>query len=586
MESVEAHLRMRRAIYASLRNSPDSHDLRWVEEQVYGRFLQEGGLPSRYEQNYKLFGSWNRIGNPVGPQSVWRQTLGDAGTESSLEAAFQWLLAGGRYLVRTRIGRDAREAEGIMLRPDAIEARVATGFARCSICGRVEANGIAGTRCARARCAGSLAAYDGPISEGNLYAQLTASDYTPPLDPAEHSAAVREDDRLAAEHGFKQVPPRPNVLVCTPTLELGVNIGDLEGVAMRNVPPSPANYAQRAGRTGRETRTGVIAGFARSTPHDGYFFDHPDAPPRFNLANLAAIARHVGSLVLEQAQLDYPADLESYLGEGGNLVEVEVNELIARIRMAVPEGRVRAAEIFRDVVGVTPEWLAAVTDGQIVYARGRRWSVKGLALNRPGASGTGCGPERFAFTECPSCKLAQASNNTCRRCNAELAGPGQTAIDAAAFQSWQVEMEPESEEERSQGVYDVRPHPNAMSAAPHDVWASGGWNCASRSPSGGSTTVRARRITMVMQARRTGRRRDSGYVLPCGVIVRPVPQPEAPRRGRRPSRDPRSALDPHAQRCNGQPQVFTLGHSSSRLRMARDVSSPAPTSPIRNRAGC
>jgi very-short-patch-repair endonuclease len=798
MEGVEAHLRMRRAIYASLRNSPDAHDLRWVEEQVYGRFLQEGvltstrsrdererrrrrldgallhefviapnvrqslerlglvemrysalneelegadftgivdefgldpqparlaikrlldlfrirravahdvlrrrlgardevaqayeivpgrevgipvaflepGLPSRYEQNYKLFGSWNRTGNPAGPQSVWRQTLGDAGTESSLEAAFQWLLAGERYLVRTRIGRDAREAEGIMLRLDAIEARVATSFTRCSICGRIEANGIAGTRCARARCAGALATYAGPIVEGNLYAQLTASDYTPPLNPAEHSAAVREDDRLAAEDGFKQVPPRPNVLVCTPTLELGVNIGDLEGVAMRNVPPSPANYAQRAGRTGRETRTGIIAGFARSTPHDGYFFDHPDEviagaipPPRFNLANLAALARHVGSLVLEQAQLDYPSNLESYLGEGGNILEAAVNELTVRIRAAVPDARMRAAEIFRDVEGVTPEWLAAVTErfpeavrgaieqrgaliaeaarrmtelgsrvglnrteestetsyrnlakklrsdyryaylptvlaeagllpgyafpgdpgslslaldpdvvfagrlqaqrefcpGQIVYARGRRWNVKGLALNRPGASGTGRGPERFAFTECPSCKLAQGSNNTCRRCNAELAGPGQTAIDAAAFQAWQEEVEPESEEERSQGAYDVRPHPQRDVGC--TAWRLGEWRLELR---------RQESIWWINHGpfpadndgdpgAASGPAQGFRLCPTCGELVRPVPQPDAPRRGRRPTRDPRVALDPHAQRCNGQPQVFTLGHQS------------------------
>jgi hypothetical protein len=94
--------------------------------------------------------------------------------------------------VRARIGRDAREAEGIMLRPDAIEVRVATSFVRCSVCGRVEANGIAGTRCARARCVGSMVPYGGPVIEGNLYAQLTASDYTPPLNPAEHSAAVKE----------------------------------------------------------------------------------------------------------------------------------------------------------------------------------------------------------------------------------------------------------------------------------------------------------------------------------------------------------------------------------------------------------
>ncbi len=419
------------------------------------------------------------------------------------------------------------------------------------------------------------------------------------------------------------------------------------------------------------TRTGIIAGFARSTPHDGYFFDHPDEviagaipPPRFNLANLAAVARHVGSLVLEQAQLDYPSNLASFLAENGNTIEASVNDLIARIRAAVPGTMQRAAEIFRDVEGVNADWLQNVTEsfpagvrsaieqrgaliaeaarhmselgrrvglnraeegaessyrnlarklrsdykyaylptvlaeagllpgyafpgdpgslslaldpdvvfagrlqaqrefcpGQIVYARGHRWSVKGLALHRPGASGTGRGPERFAFTECPSCKLAQASGNNCRRCNGELAGADQTALDAAAFQSWPEEVEPESEEERSQGVYDVRPHPQRDVAC--TAWTLGEWRLELR---------RQESIWWINHGPFSADNDGDGVAVngpaqgfrlcpTCGELVRPLPQPQAPRRGRRPARDPRAALDPHAQRCNGQPQVFTLGH--------------------------
>ena len=51
-----------------------------------------------------------------------------------------------------------------------------------------------------------------------------------------------DDKREEYERGFMEgVPPNPNLLACTPTLEMGVNIGDLEAVAMRNIPPSPAN---------------------------------------------------------------------------------------------------------------------------------------------------------------------------------------------------------------------------------------------------------------------------------------------------------------------------------------------------------
>jgi ATP-dependent helicase YprA (DUF1998 family) len=161
----------------------------------------------------------------------------------------------------------------------------------------------------------------GPIIEENLNALMAVQDYAPPLYAAEHLAAVTEEDREDVENGFmNRNPPRPNLLACTPTLEMGVNIGELEAVAMRNIPPSPANYAQRSGRTGRVSRMGIVAGFSRNTPHDGYFFDHPGEiisgaipPPRFNLDNLEAIARHVRSLSLEHAELDIPHNLATDL---------------------------------------------------------------------------------------------------------------------------------------------------------------------------------------------------------------------------------------------------------------------------------
>jgi hypothetical protein len=75
------------------------------------------------------------------------------------------------------------------------------------------------------------------IADGNLNATLITSEYSPALKPAEHSAAVSDDIRAEVERGFQENPPAYNVPDCTPTLELGVNIGDLEAVSMRNVPP-------------------------------------------------------------------------------------------------------------------------------------------------------------------------------------------------------------------------------------------------------------------------------------------------------------------------------------------------------------
>ena len=69
------------------------------------------------------------------------------------------------------------------------------------------------------------------------------------LEAREHTAQVAADDRETREERFRQgtLP----VLYCSPTMELGVDISDLSSVNMRNVPPTPANYAQRSGRAGR-----------------------------------------------------------------------------------------------------------------------------------------------------------------------------------------------------------------------------------------------------------------------------------------------------------------------------------------------
>jgi len=640
----------------------------------------EPGRPSDTKGTYKLFSSWNQTGTSAGPQGIWRQTQENQATESSLEAVLAWMLDGGRFLVRARIGKEAKEVEGLVLRHDAIEARVATSFTRCGVCGRVEANERPGLGCARPRCTGKMQSWVGPVNDGNLNAKLIVASTAPALVPGEHSAAVPEEERLEVEAGFKEMPPRPNVLVCTPTLELGVNIGDLEGVAMRNIPPNPANYAQRAGRTGRETRTGVIAGFARNTPHDGYFFDHPDEvisgaipPPRFNLENLSAIERHVNSLVLEEAALDYASNLEPLLTDKGELIERNVNDLCDRLSSAAPAAKERAIEIFSGLAGVTQAWLGKVVctfpekvrgalaqrgaligdavrrmselgtrvglnrseeitessyrrlaqklredhkyaylpsvlaeagllpgyafpgdpgslslalnpdvifagrlqaqrefcPGQIVYARGNRWSVKGLALHRPGSLGTGRGPEKFAFVECAVCGLAQSSANSCRRCSAELSGSNQEAWDAAAFQAWLDEVAPDSEEERQQGAYDLRPHPQRDVTAVS--WAVGDWRLERRL---GETIwwVNHGPFPQGEAGESTGRAEGFRMCPNCGELVKPLPPADAeePKRGRRQVRDPRANQDPHAQRCTGEPRSVALGHQSKAdtLRLA------------------
>jgi hypothetical protein len=93
----------------------------------------EPGKSSDTKSTYKLFSSWNRTGAPAGTQSIWRQTLDLQASEASFEAVLEWMLDEGRFLVRARIGKEAREAEGIVLRHDVIEACRASSYTRCPI---------------------------------------------------------------------------------------------------------------------------------------------------------------------------------------------------------------------------------------------------------------------------------------------------------------------------------------------------------------------------------------------------------------------------------------------------------------------
>jgi ATP-dependent helicase YprA (DUF1998 family)/very-short-patch-repair endonuclease len=169
------------------------------------------------------------------------------------------------------------------------------------------------------------------------------------LEAREHTAQVPYEERQERERRFRKA--ELPVLYCSPTMELGVDISQLNAVNLRNVPPSPANYAQRSGRAGRSGQPALVFTYCTTgSPHDQYFFRRPQkmvsgavTAPRLDLANEDLVRAHIHSVWLAEAGLGLGGSLKELLDLSGEAPSLAVNpSVLTHLRSA--EARIRAAE--------------------------------------------------------------------------------------------------------------------------------------------------------------------------------------------------------------------------------------------------
>ena len=174
----------------------------------------------------------------------------------------------------------------------------------------------------------------------------------------EHTAQLNKNKARDYQRLFKE--QKIDALSCSTTFEMGVNIGTLNSVFMRNVPPTPANYVQRAGRAGRgEDASAFAVTYCREASHDSTYFDDPlkmingkiDVP-KIKIDNKSIVIRHIYATAFNffwRKKGNYPSKLSQFVNdyeEFKNYLESKPDDLRSFLLKIVPESLLNTKDGF------------------------------------------------------------------------------------------------------------------------------------------------------------------------------------------------------------------------------------------------
>jgi ATP-dependent helicase YprA (DUF1998 family) len=250
---------------------------------------------------------------------------------------------------------------------------------QCDICRRTAPFSVRGV-CPAIGCEGTLEEFfPSEDQDRDHYRTLYRSMNAVPLSAKEHTAQWVNTEAAAIQHQF--VRGDINTLSCSTTFELGVDVGDLQAVMLRNMPPSTANYLQRAGRAGRRSgAAALVTTYAMRRSHDLTRFNEPEVmisgevrAPYVPLTNVRIDRRHAHSVALAaffrwlfqtSGRIDRRAG-GFFLAQDGN----EPSVGLVRSFLTPPPGEVREAlgrilppEVAKELDLEGGEWATVLVD--------------------------------------------------------------------------------------------------------------------------------------------------------------------------------------------------------------------------------